>query len=101
MDIFLDCGYLAGQANVLNYLGVVRRLTGNFAGAVAALEAALGVCRELGTRGAEANALTELGAVYPLAGTTRALPRSLHAPWRYAGIVVTEARRPLLSASSG
>ena len=59
-------GYLGdrlGQANALNDLGTVRRLTGDFPAAAQAQEQALGIYRDLGDRLGQANALNDLGAV--------------------------------------
>jgi class 3 adenylate cyclase/tetratricopeptide (TPR) repeat protein len=57
-----------GQANALNELGIMRRLTGDYMGAARALEEALGIFRDLGDRLGQANALTNLGIVQRLAG---------------------------------
>jgi tetratricopeptide (TPR) repeat protein len=52
-----------GQANALNDLGVVRRLTDEYPAAAQVLEQALGIYRDLGDRLGQANALKELGVV--------------------------------------
>ena len=52
-----------GQANALNDLGDVRRLTGDYPAAVQALDQALGIYRDLGDRLGQANALRDLGDV--------------------------------------
>jgi tetratricopeptide (TPR) repeat protein len=52
-----------GQANALNDLGVVRRLTGDYREAAQALEEAVRICRDLGDRLGHANALSNLGDV--------------------------------------
>jgi tetratricopeptide (TPR) repeat protein/transcriptional regulator with XRE-family HTH domain len=57
-----------GQANALTDIGEVRRLTGDYPGAVQALEEALGLYRDLGDQLGQANALTDLGDVRRLAG---------------------------------
>ena len=57
-----------GQANALNDLGHVRRLTGDYPAAAQALEQALSIYRDLGDRLGEANALSDLGVVQYLAG---------------------------------
>ena len=57
-----------GQANALNNLGDVRRLTGDYLGAVQDLEEALGISRDIGDRLGQANALTNLGDVRLLTG---------------------------------
>ncbi len=57
-----------GQANALNNLGDVRRLTGDYLGAVRDLEEALGISRDIGDRLGQANALTNLGDVRLLTG---------------------------------
>jgi tetratricopeptide (TPR) repeat protein/transcriptional regulator with XRE-family HTH domain len=50
-----------GQAHALTGLGDVRRLTGDYPGAVRDLQEALGICRDLGDRPGQAVALTNLG----------------------------------------
>ena len=60
-----------GQANALNNLGDVRRLTGDYLGAVRDLEEALGISRDIGDRLGQANALTNLGDVRLLTGDYR------------------------------
>ena len=57
-----------GEANALDDLGVVRRLTGDYPGAAGALEAALGIYRDLSDRLGQANALVNLGVVRQLTG---------------------------------
>jgi len=57
-----------GEANALNDLGVVRRLTGDYPGAARDLEEALGIYRDLGDRLGQANALNDLGVVRYLTG---------------------------------
>ena len=57
-----------GQANAFNNLGDVRRLTGDYLGAVRDLEEALGISRDIGDRLGQANALTNLGDVRLLTG---------------------------------
>ncbi len=52
-----------GQANALRYLGVVRRLTGDYPAAAQAHEQALGIYRDLGDRLGQAGALSYLGVV--------------------------------------
>jgi len=51
------------KANALNDLGNVRRLAGDYPGAVQVLEQALGIYRHFGSRLGQANALTDLGSV--------------------------------------
>jgi len=53
-----------GQANALNGLGIVRRLTGDFPAAAQALEQALGIYRDIGNRGGEAAALNKRGTLH-------------------------------------
>jgi tetratricopeptide (TPR) repeat protein/DNA-binding XRE family transcriptional regulator len=55
-----------GQANALNDLGDVLRMTSDYPAAVQALEQALGICRDLGDRLGQANALSNLGDVLRL-----------------------------------
>jgi tetratricopeptide (TPR) repeat protein/transcriptional regulator with XRE-family HTH domain len=57
-----------GQANALNNLGDVRRLTGDYPGATQDLTQALDIYRELGDRLGQANALNNLGIVRRLTG---------------------------------
>jgi tetratricopeptide (TPR) repeat protein len=52
-----------GQARALTGLGDVRRLTGDYPGAVRDLAEALDICRDLGDRPGQARALTGLGDV--------------------------------------
>ena len=52
-----------GQANALNELGVVRRMTGDYPAATQAHEQALGIYRDLGDRLGQAHALSHLGAI--------------------------------------
>jgi tetratricopeptide (TPR) repeat protein len=51
------------QANALNQLGAVQRMTGDYRGAAQVLEQALGIYRDLGDRLGQANVLDHLGAV--------------------------------------
>ncbi len=60
-----------GQANALNNLGDVRRLTGDYLGAVRDIEEELGISRDIGDRLGQANALTNLGDVRLLTGDYR------------------------------
>ena len=59
---------LAGQANVLCELGIVRRQAGDYQGAAEVLAEALGVYRDHGDRAAEAETLNDIGALQ-LAGS--------------------------------
>jgi tetratricopeptide (TPR) repeat protein len=52
-----------GQANALLELGTVRWLTGDYPGATAAEQEALGISCDLGDRLGQANALTDLGVI--------------------------------------
>jgi tetratricopeptide (TPR) repeat protein/transcriptional regulator with XRE-family HTH domain len=52
-----------GQANALNELGVVRRMTGDYPAPTQAHEQALGIYRDLGDRLGQAHALSHLGAI--------------------------------------
>jgi tetratricopeptide (TPR) repeat protein/transcriptional regulator with XRE-family HTH domain len=58
-----DLGDRLGQANALNDLGIVWRMTGDYPAAAQAHEQALGIYREIGNRLGEANALNLLGNV--------------------------------------
>jgi tetratricopeptide (TPR) repeat protein/transcriptional regulator with XRE-family HTH domain len=70
-----------GQANALNDLGDVRRLTGDYPAAAQALEQALSIYRDLGDRLGQANALSNLGYLRrmtdDLPGATEALEQAL------------------------
>ncbi len=57
-----------GQALALTNLGDVRRLAGDYPGAVRDLQEALGICRDLGDRPGQAVALTHLGYTRRLTG---------------------------------
>jgi tetratricopeptide (TPR) repeat protein len=57
-----------GQANALNDLGAVRRMTGDCPAAAQLLEQALGIYRDLGDRGGEAEALNERGTLHRVSG---------------------------------
>ena len=52
-----------GQAGALTDLGDVRRLAGDYPGAVEALEQAMAIYRDLGDRLGQANALNKLGGI--------------------------------------
>jgi tetratricopeptide (TPR) repeat protein len=56
------------QANTLNELGVVQRLTGDYPGATNVLEQALSIYRDLSDRLGQANTLNDLGALRRLTG---------------------------------
>jgi tetratricopeptide (TPR) repeat protein/transcriptional regulator with XRE-family HTH domain len=56
-------GDLAAQANTLDDLGLLRRWTGDYPGAVQVLEEALDIYRDLGDRLGQANTLNDLGLV--------------------------------------
>jgi tetratricopeptide (TPR) repeat protein/transcriptional regulator with XRE-family HTH domain len=66
-----------GQANALNDLGDVRRLTGDYPAAVQAQEQALGIYRDLGDRRGQANALSDLGYVRGATGDYPAAAQAL------------------------
>ncbi len=57
-----------GETCALNNLGIMRRLTGDYLGAVPALEQALGISRDLSDRLGQANVLHNLGDVRRLTG---------------------------------
>ena len=57
-----------GQANALNNLRVVRRMTGDYPPAVQVLEQALDIYRDIGDRVGQANALGERGTLYRVSG---------------------------------
>jgi len=63
VEVAGQCADRLGQANALNDLGFVRRLTGDYLGASQAHEMALEMYRELGNRLGQANALNNLGLV--------------------------------------
>jgi tetratricopeptide (TPR) repeat protein/transcriptional regulator with XRE-family HTH domain len=57
-----------GQANALNNLGIVLRLTADYPGAAQALQDALGISRDLRDQLGQANALNNLGLLGRVAG---------------------------------
>jgi tetratricopeptide (TPR) repeat protein len=61
-------GERLGEANALNDLGVVRRLTSDYLDAGQAAEQALAIYRDLGDRLGQANALTDIGVVRRVTG---------------------------------
>jgi tetratricopeptide (TPR) repeat protein/transcriptional regulator with XRE-family HTH domain len=77
----LRVGDRPGQADALNDLGTVLRLTDDYPAAAHAHEQALGIYRDLGDRLGEANALNTLGSVLKLTGdypaATQAVERAL------------------------
>jgi tetratricopeptide (TPR) repeat protein/transcriptional regulator with XRE-family HTH domain len=66
-----------GQAHALTDLGDVRRLTGDYPGAVRDLQEALGISRDLGDRPGQAVALTHLGHTRQQTGDYPAAARDL------------------------
>jgi tetratricopeptide (TPR) repeat protein/transcriptional regulator with XRE-family HTH domain len=60
-----------GQANALNDLGHLRRMTGDYPAAARALKQALVIYRDLGDRLGQANALYDLGPIRWLTGDHR------------------------------
>jgi DNA-binding SARP family transcriptional activator/tetratricopeptide (TPR) repeat protein len=66
-----------GQADALNDLGVVRRLSGDYPNAARAVEEALRIYRDLDDRQGQANALNELGIVRYQTGDSRGAARAL------------------------
>jgi tetratricopeptide (TPR) repeat protein len=70
-------GDQSGQADALNSLGIMRRMTGDFPGAARDLEEALGIYRDLGDPRGHADALTSLGDVRRLTGDYPAAARDL------------------------
>jgi tetratricopeptide (TPR) repeat protein/transcriptional regulator with XRE-family HTH domain len=61
-------GDRVGQAHALTDVGDVRRLTGDYPGAVRDLQEGVGICRALGDRHGQALALTHLGYTRRLTG---------------------------------
>jgi tetratricopeptide (TPR) repeat protein len=57
-----------GQANALNYLGDLRRHTGDYPAAARAHEQALAIYRDLGSQGGEAEALNAIGTLHRVSG---------------------------------
>jgi hypothetical protein len=57
-----------GEATARTYLGVVRLLTGVYPGAAEDLKEALGIFRDLGDRGGEAEVVNETGALHRVRG---------------------------------
>jgi tetratricopeptide (TPR) repeat protein/transcriptional regulator with XRE-family HTH domain len=72
-----QAGDRLGQANALNDLGDLGRLTGDYPGAVLDLEEALGIYRDLGNRLGQAHALNNLGTVRRLTGDYPGAARDL------------------------
>ena len=66
-----------GQADALNDLGVVQRMTGRFPAAIASLTEALSLYRDLDDRLGQANALNALGPVFYLTGKNSEAAASL------------------------
>jgi class 3 adenylate cyclase/tetratricopeptide (TPR) repeat protein len=81
LGIFRDLGDRLGQANALQRLGSMRRVTRDYPGAARALDEALGIFRSISNRLGQANALKHLGSMrretgdYP--GAARALDEAL------------------------
>ena len=68
MGTFRDGGDRLGLANALTYLGVVRRLTGDYPGAARDLQEALGIARQIGSPDTEVTALNESGTLSRIRG---------------------------------
>ena len=66
-----------GEANALNDLGIVQRLTGDYKAAADSLRQALTLYRDLADRLGEANTLNDLGMVQRLTGDYKAAADSL------------------------
>lgn len=77
-------GYLRGQAEALTNLGIVQRLTGEYAAAAETLARALESCEAVGDQHGQAKALVALGIVqrltvsYPTATATLTRAHDLH-----------------------
>jgi tetratricopeptide (TPR) repeat protein len=63
LSLYRDLGDRLGEANALTSLGAVRRLTGDYLGAVQVLDQALSLHRDLGNRNGEAEVLNRRGTV--------------------------------------
>jgi tetratricopeptide (TPR) repeat protein/transcriptional regulator with XRE-family HTH domain len=63
IEAALHLGDRLGQAGALNDLGVVRRLTGDYAAAAQVLDQALGIYRDLGDRLGQVGPLANVGTV--------------------------------------
>ena len=63
-----DLGDRLGEASALNDLGILRRLTDDYAGAARSHQEALRICSEHGDQLGEASARTELGAALQMSG---------------------------------
>jgi tetratricopeptide (TPR) repeat protein len=87
------------QANALNDLGDVRRLTGEYP--AAAQEQALDIYRDLGNRLGQANALHYLGDVRRMTGDYPAAVQPRNRPWTSTATSATGSARPTPSATSG
>ena len=83
-------------------MGAVRWLTGDYPGAAAARQEALGIFRDLGDRRGEADALNRLGVVRWLTGNYPGRGRRLdRRRWASSGISATGATRPMPSTYWG
>jgi tetratricopeptide (TPR) repeat protein len=92
LELFGDLGDRYGQAHVLNELGAVQRLTGDYAAAAASHQQAFELFREFGARLGQAVTLNSLAE--PLSRSSAgqqarehharalAIARDLGAPWR-------------------
>ena len=89
------------RPDALTNLGDVRRLTGDYPGAVRDLEEALDIYRDLGDRLGQANALTNLGKVRRLTGDYPAAARDLRRRWTSTVTSATGPARPTPSPTWG
>jgi len=91
LGIYSDLGHRPGQATNLCYLGMLKRMIGDYQGAAKALEKALALCRDLCDRGGEVQSLNELGMLHQARGDLERaselhqkaldLSREIASPW--------------------
>ena len=94
-------GVRLGQANALNELGVVRRLTGDYPAAAQAHEQALGSYRDLGDRLGQAQALSHLGAIRLGTSNYPAAAQAWSRPWATTAASATNLAEVAPSTTSG
>jgi tetratricopeptide (TPR) repeat protein len=109
--MFRDLGDRRGEADALNRLGGVRRLTGDHPGAASALEEALRIYRRIGDRGGEVETLNEVGSLHQVRGdlvTAEAchrqalgLAREIASPWDEAQALAGLGRCSVAAGRTG
>ena len=96
-----NIGDRLGQANALNDLGAVRRLTGDYPARDQGPGEALGISRDIGDRLGQANALASLGVVRLADGDYPGAARELERRWVSTVTSVTGSARPTPSPTWG